>query len=443
MASVKIRVGASLDRSVDVVFGTIEKRAKRSGEVVAAALRKGGKGGPYREYAREADHAFDKTTRAAKKAANEQERAVKASLKRQGQAFKQLGAIAAREQARQYRQQQRDGRNRRETFARRTSYGAMRGGRVVGGFAARATSDMLRGAGVDFNLGSGVSRSVDMQRTATRLSNSAYLPGAAGAAGVRQDPSALMADATGISDRLKGTTTAGEVLAGQSAFVAKTGDLQTARAVTEDLAKLSAAYGSNLEDVVDAAGDVSSVLGNIPNKAEAINSIMKSVAAQGKLGAVEMSDLATQMAKLTSAAVSFEGDTGQNILKMTALTQFARSKGGAASATQAATASAGFVNQLKTPARIAAFKKEGIDVMNAKGQLRDGARSERRGRGNAGVHRRRPRHDGRHGRWAVPGLGGVAFRRGPEDVSLAGTHATRARLGAGHRRAVRGNGAGQ
>ncbi|HMR80239.1 MAG TPA: hypothetical protein PKD61_34260, partial [Polyangiaceae bacterium] len=301
----------------------------------------------------------------------------------------------------------------------------------------------LRGAGVDFNLESDVSRSVDIQRTATRLSNSAYLPGAAGAAGVRQDPSSLMADATGISDRLKGTTTAGEVLAGQSAFVAKTGDLQTARAVTEDLAKLSAAYGSNLEDVVDAAGDVSSVLGNIPNKAEAINSIMKSVAAQGKLGAVEMSDLATQMAKLTSAAVSFEGDTGQNILKMTALTQFARSKGGAASATQAATASAGFVNQLKTPARIAAFKKEGIDVMNAKGQLRDGARSERRGRGNAGVHRRRPRHDGRHGRWAVPGLGGVAFRRGPEDVSLAGTHATRARLGAGHRRAVRGNGAGQ
>lgn len=383
MASIKIRVGASRDRSVDVVIADIEKRARKAGQIIAKSMSGGGTNrGPYRTAADSAIREHRRVTTAAERAAREQERIAaraareqeriqRRSLQAQARGFKQLADVAAREMARAYRQREREGRQRREIFARRTSYGAMRGARVLGGFGVRAASDIARGAGVDFSLSAGVGRAVELDKAATRLSNNAYIRGAEGQAGQRQDPSVLSAEARGIAERMQGTTTAGEVLAGQEAFVAKTGDLETARAVTEDLAKLSAAFGANLEDVVDAAGDVSSVLGDVPNKAERVKGIMKDTAAMGKLGAVEMKDFATQMAKIASAAPSFEGDAGENIRKLTALTQFARAKGGAASATQAATATAAFANTLKTPARVNAFKAEGIDVMNARGQLRD------------------------------------------------------------------------
>ena len=371
MAAIKIRVGASLDRSVDVVFGSIEKRAKRTGDVVAASLSKrGGRGGPYREYQREGEAAHRRVTTAAQKAAREQERAVSASLRKQGQAFKQFANIAAREQARALRADRAQSRD----FARRTSHRATRfmlPNAPIGSFARRAGSDILRGAGVDTSLSGAIGRAAEADKLARDLSNAGFQRGAAGAAGVRQSPATLISEARGIADASGGTTSAGEVLQGQSAFVAKTGDLETARAVVKDLAMLSAATGANMQDVVDAAGDVSSNLGDVPNKAEKVNAIMRTIAGQGKLGAVEMKDLAVQMAKIASAAGSFEGDAGENIKKLSAMAQFARARGGAAGASQAATAVAGFANTLKTPARIKAFRKEGIDPLNERGQLRD------------------------------------------------------------------------
>jgi hypothetical protein len=108
-------------------------------------------------------------------------------------------------------------------------------------------------------------------------------------------------------------------------------------------------------------------------KAKAVLDVMKSVAAFGQEGAVEVSDLSKQMAKVAAAAGFFEGDRGENLKKMTALAQLARMSGGAASATQAATSVLSFANILRTPARRAQFEKAGvkIDSETQVGQLRD------------------------------------------------------------------------
>ena len=56
------------------------------------------------------------------------------------------------------------------------------------------------------------------------------------------------------------------------------------------LGKLAKASGSDLGDLADAAGDVSTALGDMApdKKAERIDSIMRTIAGQGKIGAVEI-----------------------------------------------------------------------------------------------------------------------------------------------------------
>ena len=60
---------------------------------------------------------------------------------------------------------------------------------------------------------------------------------------------------------------ANQLMEGLQKFVGKTGDLETGRQVMRDLAKLSKATGTNLEDMVDAAGDVSPSSRTSPTRA--------------------------------------------------------------------------------------------------------------------------------------------------------------------------------
>jgi hypothetical protein len=186
----------------------------------------------------------------------------------------------------------------------------------------------------------------------------------------RVDARTLMQEARTIGTETGNSPTA--ALEGLSQFVGKTGDLQTGRDTMKDLAVLSKATGTNLNDMVSAAGDVSNSLGDIPNKGKMIYEVMKATAGQGKLGAVEIRDMASQMAKLASNAMAFGGDVGENIKVLGAFAQEARQRGGASSATMAATSVASFVNILRTKKRMEAF--EGIThnkVYDANNMLRD------------------------------------------------------------------------
>jgi len=201
------------------------------------------------------------------------------------------------------------------------------------------------------------------------LSNAGYMQGVAGPNGTRVDPAKLEAQARAIAATTAVAPT--EAIDALSAFVSKTGDLETGRAVLSDLALLSKATGTNLEDMVDAAGDVSSVLGEIPNKGAAIAQVMRSVAGAGKLGAVEIKDMATRMAQLAAAAPMFEGDVGKNIAMLTAIAEEARQRGGSASAAQATTSVSSFTNTFSKGARLKQFKAFGVETTGAGGATRD------------------------------------------------------------------------
>lgn len=239
-------------------------------------------------------------------------------------------------------------------------------------------ADIARGAGVSFDVGAGVKKRVDLEAAATNLANSGYVEGGKGMQAVRQDPRAIMADIqrTGEAYAISQDT----IVKGLDAFVGKTGELQTGREMLDAFAKTAKATGADIEDVAAAAGAISNKLGDVPNKAEMINKVMLAIAGQGKVGAVEIKDMATQMEKLTSQATKFQtnadlkgvvgSDTGANIAMLGVLAQAARQteKGTAAQATQSAMA---FVRDLTGATSTKRIGAKAIFTDDKKTQLRD------------------------------------------------------------------------
>ena len=234
----------------------------------------------------------------------------------------------------------------------------------VAGRAVDMGKDLARGAGIDFDMGGAIKQAGSMETMATSIANSAYMPGTTGPNGKRVDQKEIVAQARQVANETAYDPS--QVLEGLQKFVAKTGDLDSGRAALKDLAVLSKATGTNLEDMVDAAGDVSNALGDTDDKGEKIKAVMTSIAAQGKLGAVEIKDLATQMAKLGAASGSFEGNTQDIMKKMGAFTQMSRAHGGSATATQAAQSLTGFANTFSKTQRLEQFKEFGVDIKSKK-----------------------------------------------------------------------------
>lgn len=278
---------------------------------------------------------------------------------------------------------------RQEAKDRKEAEGAVRSfaGGVAGtarGLVSRGVgvaADVARGAGVSFDIASGVKKRVDLQAAATALSNAGYQEDGVGITGVRQDPRAIMADIqkTGESYGIDQMDIAGAL----DKFVGKTGELQTGREMLDSFAKTAKATGASMEDVAAAAGAISNKLGDVPDKANAINKVMLAIAGQGKVGAVEIKDLATQMEKLTSQASKFQSnaalkglvgnDTGANIAMLGVLAQAARKteKGSAAQATQSAMAFVRDLTSQTATKRILSQNQIGLYTDKDKTQLRD------------------------------------------------------------------------
>jgi len=155
------------------------------------------------------------------------------------------------------------------------------------------------------------------------------------------------------------------------AFATKTGDVNLGLDSMSELAKRAAATGANFEEMMDAAADVANGLGDIPDKSKKMLETIDGFIVQGARGAVEIKDMASKMPKYAASAGRFEGDTSQNMLKLGALGQLARSTGGATSAAEAATSVARFADTFGTNARAKQFKKQGINIFGANNQIRD------------------------------------------------------------------------
>jgi hypothetical protein len=395
MSGIRVTVGAAADASLDRAFiPLINAAAKAKARVIKDALDMQKQ--VERAHARAADSAARQAARAAgqvqamaaKQAAAEiasADRVAQAKVKAEQRAFDQKLRLVQRQNReieransraqssiiRDNRADEKRAAGQRGTRAERLQEFGSNAARNLAGVARAGVGvarDVARGAGVQFDLSSLVGKSVALETAATNVSNSAYQPGSGQG---RVDPKDLVAQARQIGNMAAFDPE--QIMEGLTAFVGKTGDLKTGRDTLADLAKLSRATGTGLEDMVDAAGDVAIQLGDVSDKGPKIAAIMRTIAGQGKVGAVEIRDLAVQMAKLGAAASAFEGDPKKNIELMGAFAQSARQKGGAASATQAATSVAALINTFKTPARTAAFESAtGKKVFNEKtGMLRD------------------------------------------------------------------------
>lgn len=234
--------------------------------------------------------------------------------------------------------------------------------RNIGGAGMNVGREMLAGAGISFDLSSAVNKAIKLESLAVQISNAGSTVDEKTGEVKRKDPKELEQMAREVAQKYAFDPQS--VLEGAAAYQAKTGDLNTAVAGIQELAQLAKATSTDLGDMVSAAGDVGTALGDVgvkfatpEAKAAAIQKIMRTIAAQGAKGAVEIRDLSVQMAKLAAASQAFEGDAGANLTFMGTLAQLSRQKGGSPSATGAATSVASFVGMLKTPARMAEYEK--------------------------------------------------------------------------------------
>jgi hypothetical protein len=249
--------------------------------------------------------------------------------------------------------------------------GAMRGARQSLGLArAVAGGVMSLGQsmfGLDVGPGRGVRIASERTKMATDLVNASVSGDEAEQIGMverQKRARELMARAQAVGEAT--AMDPSKVLEGLQAFVAKTGDLKTGVASIEGLARLSRATGSDVSHMASAAGDVAANLGDVANKGDMVNIIMRTFAGQGKLGAVEVKDLSKQMAGLAANTSRFGNAADATMGTLGAMTQVSRQRGGAKSAAQAVTSVQAFVNTFSKEARVNAFAAEGAEFKDKK-----------------------------------------------------------------------------
>jgi hypothetical protein len=367
MAVIRVRVGAQLEPGAVAIFQPLIAAAKQARAKIGSEGAASGAEfvGGYRTAPAAARAAGDAVV-----AATQQTAARVTAVQRR--------AAAEREKIDRFnynfkkRLIEEEARDAERALAKRSAFVKQIGGGALstfGGMASRGVGfagSIARGAGVDLDVGSLTRKVSTAQKTATDISNSAYMEGRSGAAGQRQDPAKLIAEARAVADSAAMDTN--DALLGLQKFVAKTSDLATGRAILGDMAKLAKVTGASLEDMVDAAGDVSKNLGDIPDNAEKTRQIMTIVAQQGKLGSVEIKDLASQMAKVAAGSGKFSGGMDNAIIALGAMAQTSRGTGGSASAAQAATSVASFVTDLTSKAGQKALASGGVNVWADKGR---------------------------------------------------------------------------
>lgn len=406
---IKIRIGAVQDRSVDTVFGNVEKRAQKARDNINRALGGSGGsnaiGGPLANMGRQADAAArqaDKAWAGQLKALNNYARLQDREYRRSEQDKIRAVATANRsilrdqitsnrarvkdeqetsraivrefkkqvkEREQGIKSQLREEVRTRRNFAERTSHRATRflfpPPEGIVGAAGRIGGDILRGAGIDTTIQGSVSRVVALSAQLSRLRNQSVMNGNP------VERSALEGSVKGAADRYGYDR--GDAASALAAFSDRTGDMQLGVDVLPKLAERAAATGTSLEDMLSAAGEVALNLGPVKDKAKALVGVLDTWVAQGGKGAIEIKHLAQSgAARLAANAGRFEGDASENMKELGAFAQIARQKGGAATPAEAAVAVARMTDQFTTAARVKAFKKEGVDVLSAteKGKLK-------------------------------------------------------------------------
>lgn len=414
MSDIRIRVGAALDASVQKSFTTLGEAAKRAArdsekewrktereleqqaksllkarekaerdaeKIVKQADREKIKSS--QQTAREGKKAADQLARDEQRSAQERMRTfkelvreVERDARQRVQLEKQANREIERDQARSARAREREESKAAREKAKKPGFWGVRGGRIgigrraalgvsggvaamygYGGAALSAAGSML---GVNTDFAGMAHQGIENRAEAQQIVNAA--PSTTGmsvqarqslAAGVQQQAQQVANDTASDTH---------DVLDAMRKFVALTGDLETARSTIGDIAKLSRATGSSLEDMSAASAEVANHLGDVPDRAGATLAVMRAIAGQGKLGALEIRDMAVQMAKLASQAPSFEGDTSKTIAILGAMAQESKLRGGSTSAAMAGTSVSSFASDISKGTTVKHWTAMGLNA---------------------------------------------------------------------------------
>lgn len=206
-------------------------------------------------------------------------------------------SMAGRHAAREAEKERREREAFRQRFAGAAFSGVSRGVSAIGRGVA-ATAGVASQLGGGFSIADSVKEVAELERSAVRFSNAAYM-----GTGSRIDPKALQAQAkaasiaTGISPN--------ELMAGAHAFLAKTGAPGESMANMRLFGEIATGTGASIEDVAKAAGTL-----RVQNKdltGEGMKSILLQTVRQGQKGSIEFSDLATAIGKITRTSSGYVG----------------------------------------------------------------------------------------------------------------------------------------
>lgn len=212
---------------------------------------------------------------------------------------------------------------------------ALAGGKAVAGSAVKAARTVTLGAAAigTAALLSAASNVREFEEGLTRLGISAGKTPAQ--MSVFRDQIRAASRETGIASN--------EILGGAKAYVELTGDIDGAMKQARLFARVTQASGSQMADVASTAAALQDSLKIDPSQMEAAFSALM---VQGKAGAVELKDMAGEMASLAPTMTGFAGGTGlQGLRELGAALQVTRK--GFGSASEAATGMVSLTTSLK------------------------------------------------------------------------------------------------
>jgi hypothetical protein len=407
VGDIRIGVSAAIDGSFAAVFGQIEgisakARAKVSADAAAmgtsqeaaamkaatAAEKAAAKSSAAqeKEYAKalaNAEKANAKIAASFEKAAQQEATAAQRSAQQRERADMKAFDAKVRASQKAYDAEERDiqrvaaakmkAEEKAAAFAGQQGRGGLAAGarNAVGTFggmargAGRLGMELAGAAGVKLDIGAQASAAMGAQETASLLSRKGFQEGQAGIPGQKQDPAAILKDMQTAADATAHSTK--DVGDAMMEFVNKSGDLQGAREMIGGIGMLANSTGADFKKLAADAGVLSLKLDDSfgadkRGKMLAINDIMRSLSAQGKLGAIDMADLAAQLPKLLAVAGRFGGDRANLMKTVGFLAQESAKAGGSGSAAQAVTAVSAIAATFGKKARLQAFEKEGINV---------------------------------------------------------------------------------
>lgn len=239
-------------------------------------------------------------------------------------------------------------------------------GRIVSDFRSTlGTATRLFGGimalGGGLSLQSAFSSELKLSKSATALEIASDVPG-------RPEQKVSAAEATRNARQLglEYATPAADVLEAQHAIVAKTGMGRRSQELVGDVMKIATAEGADPKELATALASAMAQNPKLTN--EEAKNLLKMMVDQGKVGAIEIKDMAKILPILTKTATLYTGKQSDNQARLVTMVQSAITTTGGPE--QAAVAVSRFGDWMSSKKGSKALQQRGFNVFDQNGQLK-------------------------------------------------------------------------